>query len=585
MDKRYEELAREYLGQEEHPDFITEMQEVLEKEDQKELEDRFYTTLAFGTGGMRGVIGGGYNRMNPLMVRRASQGLANYMKEQGDDGGNTLMVVIAYDSRRYSSLFAREAAGVLCANGIKVALFESLRPTPQLSFALRQLGATAGIVVTASHNPPEYNGYKVYWSDGGQIIEPHDKGIIEKVRGVTGAVQVAELADAEKRGLFQWLGEEMDRKYLSMVAGCSLRPELLKERGKELKVVFTPLHGTGLMPVERSLSSMGIDVITVPEQREPDGNFPTVEYPNPEEASALRLAIELAKREKADLVMATDPDADRLGIALPATQDKESWILLSGNRIGTLLGDYIFSGRKELGTLPADGQFIKTIVTTDLQKKLAESYGVVSHDVLTGFKYIAAKIAGFEAAGKGTFLFGGEESYGYLVTDQVRDKDAVSAAFLVAEMTLYHQSRGSSLMQRLDELWEHFGYYEELLISKKFAGSEGVEKMKKLIDSLRKDPPRTFGGIAVEKIVDYQTSTIIDPAGREIGRVELPSSNVLQFILQDGSKVTVRPSGTEPKIKFYASVGVKSGSGLEADKAESRRILKTIQAELDQLVQ
>ena len=583
MDKGYEVSAKEYLKREKHPDFIADMQKVLEDKDMKELEDRFYTSLAFGTGGMRGVIGGGYNRMNPLTVRRASQGLANYIKKTIASGESS-MVVIAYDSRRYSSLFAEEAAKVFCGNGIKVALFESLRPVPELSFALRKLGATAGVVVTASHNPPEYNGYKVYWSDGGQIIAPHDKGIIEEVYAVEDDLSGLDLKEAEKRGLFTWLGEEMDKDFLSMVSGCSLRPELLKEKGKDLKVVYTPLHGAGLMPLERSLSSMGIDVITVPEQREPDGEFPTVEYPNPEEASALKLAIELAKKEKADLVMATDPDGDRLGIALPKNDAKSSWVLLTGNRIGTLLADYIFSSRKELGSLPADGQFIKTIVTTDLQKRLAESYGVTNHDVLTGFKYIAAKIGEFERDGSGTFLFGGEESYGYLVTDRVRDKDAVSAAFLVAEMALYHQSKGSSLLKRLEELWQDYGYFEEILISKKFAGSEGVTTMQKLIDSLRKDLPESFAGIPVEKLVDYKTGTILDRSGKALGKVDLPSSNVLQFILEDGSKVTVRPSGTEPKIKFYASVGVKTGRGLEADKQEAARILEKIRAELDALV-
>ncbi len=581
-ERSYRELAEEYLAREEHPEFRREMEEVLSGGSEEDLADRFYTRLAFGTGGMRGVIGAGYNRMNPFMIRQATQGLANYIRKavglESRPG-----VVIAYDSRRFSPLFAEEAARVLCGNGIIVHLFDSLRATPELSFAVRHYGATAGIVVTASHNPPEYNGYKVYWSDGGQIIAPHDSGIIEEVRAVTGDIKQLPLEAALSRGLFEWAGEEVDRLFLEMVAGCSLRPELLADKGKELKLVYTPLHGTGLVPVEKSLSSMGVDVITVPSQREPDGEFPTVEYPNPEEASALRLALELAEREKADLVMATDPDADRLGIAVPAA-DGKGYVLISGNRIGTLLADYIFSTRKELGTLPENGAFVKTIVTTDLQNRLAESYGVRSFDVLTGFKYIAAKIAEFEASGELKFLFGGEESYGYLVTDRVRDKDAVSAAFLVAEMTLYHRSRGSSLLKRLEEIWKTYGYFEELLISRKFAGAEGSGKMTKLIDSLRSAPPASFAGLAVISIADYRDGTVRGADGGDKGKLDLPSSNVLQFVLEGGSKVTVRPSGTEPKIKFYASVAFEPEADLVSVKARAAELLGKIEKQLDELI-
>lgn len=582
--KRYRELAQEYLSREEHPEFRREMQDILDSGSEDDLADCFYTRLAFGTGGMRGVIGAGYNRMNPFMVRQASQGLANYIvKAVGLE--TKPGVAIAYDSRRFSRLFAEEAARVLCGNGIIVYLFEGLRPTPELSFAVRHFGATAGIVVTASHNPPEYNGYKVYWSDGGQIIAPHDSGIIEEVRAVTGDIRQIPLDAALSRGLLKWTGEDVDRPFLEMVAGCSLRPKLVREKGKDLKVVFTPLHGTGLVPVVKSLSSVGIDVITVPSQKEPDGEFPTVEYPNPEEASALRLALDLAAREKADLVMATDPDADRLGIAVPAEGEEEGFVLITGNRIGTLLADYIFSTRKEQGTLPDNGAFVKTIVTTDLQRRLAESYGVACYDVLTGFKYIAAKIADFEASGEKQFLFGGEESYGYLVTDRVRDKDAVSAAFMVAEMTLYHRNRGSSLLRRLEEIWREHGYFEELLISRKFSGAAGLEQMGSLIDSLRRDPPAGFAGLKVESIADYREGTVRDPKGKRLGTIDLPSSNVLQFTLEGGSKVTVRPSGTEPKIKFYASAAFDPDPDINSVKASAAALLGKIEAELDGLIQ
>jgi phosphoglucomutase len=402
-----------------------------------------------------------------------------------------------------------------------------------------------------------------------------------RLPAVGSKIETLPLEAAMSRGLFEWISPEVDEAYLKMVASCSLRPKLLSEKGKELKVVFTPLHGAALRPVEKSLSSMGINVIAVPEQKEPDGEFPTVEYPNPEEASALKLALALAKKEKADLVMATDPDGDRLGIAVPEGDD---FVLLTGNRIGTLMGDYIFSSRKEFGTIPQDGAFIKTIVTTDLQKRIAESYGVACHDVLTGFKYIAAKIAEFEASGEGTFLFGGEESYGYLVTDKVRDKDAVSAALLVAEMALYHRSRGSSLLLRLQELWKEYGYFEELLISRGFTGAEGARKMADLIDALRKNPPATFAGLDVISLTDYQESVVRGRNGKVSAKVELPRSNVLQFLLEGGSKVTVRPSGTEPKIKFYASVAFDAGRDLEASKKEASLLLDKIEKELDALV-
>ncbi len=566
----------EYLSNEEHPYFLEDLNKVIQRDDQEELSDRFYTTLAFGTGGLRGRIGGGFNRMNPYVVRKATQGLASYIRKHTSGGS----AVIAYDSRNFSSLFAEEAARVLCSNGIKTYLFSSLRPTPVLSFAVRTLGATAGIVVTASHNPAEYNGYKVFWSDGGQVVPPHDKGIIDEVNAVTGPIKPMKKETAISKDLLKIIDKEIDEPFVALVKSCSIRPELLKKNGKDLKIVYTPLHGTGTVLVERTLKEMGVNVITVPQQREPDGDFPTVEFPNPEIASALKLAIELAEKESADMLMGTDPDADRLGIAVP---DEDKMVLITGNQLGVLLADYIFSSRRELGNLPEESAFIKTIVTTELQRLVAESYNVKCYDVLTGFKYIAEKIKEFETTGE-KYIFGGEESYGFLVTDKVRDKDAVSAAFLAVEMTLYHRLKGKSVLDRLKEIWQEYGYFEELLISRNFEGQKGKEIMDNLMNSLRNSPPKTFGGIPVAAVKDYKTGTTLNSSGDKKFDIDLPSSNVLQFFLSDGSKVTVRPSGTEPKIKFYASCRTETGKVLEEAKKETKAKLEAIEKDIDKLL-
>ncbi|MFW5713011.1 MAG: phospho-sugar mutase [Spirochaetota bacterium] len=571
--------AKEYLSLETHPFFKAELQEVLDKNDIDNLNDRFYTQLSFGTGGLRGVIGGGYNRINPFIVQQATQGLANYINKAADAGS----AVIAYDSRNYSDLFAEEAARVLCANGIKVWLFSALRPTPELSYAVRSLGATAGIVVTASHNPPEYNGYKVYWSDGGQIVPPHDKGIIDEVRRVGTQIKLIEREAAEQQGLLEIIDEKIDAEYRQVIKDCSLRPELLQKHGSELKVVYTPLHGTGGVMLPRVLGEMGVEVIEVPEQAEPDGDFPTVEYPNPEEASAMKMAMDLGKSRQADLVMGTDPDSDRLGIAVP--KDDGEFQLINGNQLGVLLADYIFQSRKEQGTLPQKPAFVKTIVTTELQRLIAESYGAASYDVLTGFKYIADKIKQFEHTGE-TYVFGGEESYGYLATDKIRDKDAVSSAFLTAEMALYHRTRGKSLLDRLNEIYSEYGYFQEILVSKAFKGMAGKEAMDGLMSRLRENKPVEIGGIQVSAVKDYQESTTTDmQSGTSARDIELPSSNVLQFILKDGSIVTARPSGTEPKIKFYASCRAPAGGDLEEARREVAGRLASIQQTIDNWVE
>ena len=572
-DDSIRKKAHEYIELEKNETFRSEVRELLNEEAWDELSDRFYTELDFGTGGIRGKIGGGYNRMNTYIIRKATKGLAEYIRSQTGEGS----AVIAYDSRRYSDVFASEAAGVLNAAGIKVYLFSSLRPTPELSFAVRKLSATAGIVITASHNPPEYNGYKVYWSDGAQIISPHDTRIIEEVRKVSGEIDFLETGEAKEKGLLEIIDEEIDEPYIEMIQSHSLNPEILEQYGTEAVVVYTPLHGTGTEAVEQALGRLGLSVTTVPEQREPDGEFPTVEFPNPEEPEALEMAIELAKKKNAELVMATDPDGDRLGIAVP---DGGEYTLLSGNRIGALLCDYIFSQLEEKGKLPEHPVLVKTIVTTELQRLIAESYGAEVEDVLTGFKYIAGKIREFETTGR-SYVFGGEESYGYLVGTEVRDKDAVGAAAMVAEMALYNRAKGRTVMDHLRELWKRHGYFEEILISRKFEGEEGSKKIKEIMRSFRAETPEKIGNDPVTTVKDYLEGKALYKTDGRVEDIDLPRSNVLQFITRDESIISMRPSGTEPKIKFYASARSRKGKDLDAGVSEVRQRLDTIRAYLD----
>jgi len=572
--------AKDYISLEKDPHFRSQVEELLKKEDWNELNDRFYTDLEFGTGGLRGVIGGGYNRMNTFTVQRATQGLANYVVKAVPKGASA---VIAHDSRNFSDVFALRAALVFCASGIKTYLFTGLRPTPELSFAVRHFKATTGIVVTASHNPPEYNGYKVYWDDGAQVIEPHDKAIIKEVLSVGGAIKAMDKDEAVKAGLLVMIDKEVDVPFVDMVKRCAIRPNLLKEGGKSVKVVYTPLHGTGAVPVDTALKEMGVNVTFVEEQRKPDGNFPTVSYPNPEEASAMKLALELGEKISADLVLGTDPDADRLGIAAP---DGGALKLVTGNQLGSLLADYVFSARKEMGTMPPRPILIKTIVTTELQRLIAESYGAQCLDVLTGFKYICHKMREFESQKDGpNYVVGGEESYGYLVNTEVRDKDAVSASAMTVEMALYHKSQGRTLWDQLREIWKRHGYFREALISKAFKGESGLGAMRALMERLRKSPPQLFAGQKVVSVKDYLTGeTIIPATGKHEKNIDLPSSNVLQFVLEDDSIVTVRPSGTEPKIKFYISCRAVKGMGLgEAEKLVGGKI-EAITKELNEIV-
>lgn len=549
-------LAEEYIKLEENEKFADEVKKLLSEENFRELEDRFYKSLDFGTGGIRGIIGGGYNRMNPYIIKKVSQGLASYINKAKGEGSPS--VVLAYDSRRCSRLFAETAASVFCGNGIKAYLFSSLRPTPELSFAVRKLGCTAGVVVTASHNPAEYNGYKVYWSDGGQVVPPHDTLIIKEVNSVS---EIKSVPVSEAGALFSVIGKEIDDAYLEAVKNVSLRPELLRAEGKNLRIVYTPLHGAGRVPVEQALSSLGIQVITVPEQAEPDGEFPTVKFPNPEEASALALALALGKEKKASLVMGTDPDSDRLGIAVPEGDD---FRLITGNQLGCMLIYYILSTLQEQGRLKENSAVIKTIVTTELQRRIGRSFGVRVYDVYTGCKYIAALIKELEKKGE-TCVYGGEESYGYMLNMDVRDKDGVTAAVLTSEMALYNFARGKSLLDYLNEIYEKYGYFMEAPFSLTLKGQSGADRIKEIMAEFRREKPEALGGVKVASVTDFRNGAVIEG-------ITLDSSDVLQFVLEDESRVTVRPSGTEPKIKFYISCCEKPGvSRSEAEKRVQSR--------------
>ncbi|MBO4706269.1 MAG: phospho-sugar mutase [Spirochaetaceae bacterium] len=578
--------AKEYIAAEKDEGFRKEVEELIASPEKNaaELEDRFYRNLEFGTGGLRGVIGGGTNRMNTFVINNATQGLANYVKKALPDkaAAGKLSAVVAYDSRRYSDVFAEATALIFAANGFKTYLFTGLRPTPELSFAIRTLGCDTGVVVTASHNPPQYNGYKAYWSDGAQVIEPHDVGIINEVNSVS-EVKTINKDEAIKAGKLVLIDKEIDEKYWAMVKEQLFRPELIKEKAKEVKIVYTPLHGTGAMHVEKVLSDLGLKVITVPEQREPDGTFHTVEKPNPEEAPALKMAVELAEKEKADVVMATDPDADRFGSAVPGKDGK--YVLISGNQMGVLLTDYILLSRKELGKMPSGPAMIRSIVTSPMVDSIAKDYGVLLSECLTGFKWIANDMATFEKSGKNNYVFGFEESYGYNVETAVRDKDGVSASAMCAEMTLYWRSKGKSLLERLEELYTKYGYFKDVSISKNFPGSAGLDKMKGIMASLRAKGLKTLGGKTVLKIRDVQESVIYDPAAPATKTaIKLPKSNVLQFFLDGGTVVSARPSGTEPKIKFYINSKVAIKGSLDDAKKEADILCDAIKNEIDAIL-
>lgn len=544
---------------------------------EKEIEDRFYTELEFGTAGLRGVIGAGMNRMNIYTVRKATQGLANYIKKVGKEAQG---VAIAYDSRRMSPEFADEAALCLAANGIKAYVFESLRPTPELSYAVRKLGCTAGINITASHNPPEYNGYKVYWEDGAQITPPHDKGIMDEVKAVTDFAAVSTMIkdEAVNAGLYEVIGAQIDDAYIEELKKLVVHQDAIDKVKEELKIVYTPLHGTGNIPVRRVLKELGFkNVYVVPEQEKPDGNFPTVSYPNPEAEEAFVLGLGMAKELDADLVLATDPDADRLGVYVKDSKTGE-YHSLTGNMSGCLIGDYVIGQKKEMQGLPEDGAFIKSIVSTNMADAIAKSYGIRLVEVLTGFKFIGQKMLEFETKGNGTYLFGMEESYGCLTGTYARDKDAVVASMTLCEAAAYYKTKGKTLWDAMLDMYEKYGYYKDDVKSITLKGIEGLEKIQTILETLRVDAPKEIGGYKVLRARDYKKDTIVDLASGETVPTGLPSSNVLYYELEKDAWVCVRPSGTEPKVKFY--YGVKGISLQDADeKSENlgKQVLEMIE--------
>lgn len=538
------------------------------KDNEKALEECFYKNLEFGTGGMRGEIGPGTNRMNIYTVRKASEGLARFIESFGDEAKKR-GVVIAYDSRRMSPEFAMEAAKTLATHAIQTYVFAELRPTPELSFAVRDLNAFSGIVVTASHNPPEYNGYKVYGEDGGQLPPKEADIVIEKVNEIENEleIQVESEEALKEKGLIKIIGEEMDDKYVAKIKTISVHPELAEEIGKDLKIVFTPLHGTSNKPVRKSLAALGYTNVTIVKEQElPDGNFPTVKSPNPEEHAAFKLAIEYGTKIDADVLVATDPDSDRLGVAVKNSDGE--YTVLTGNQTGAILLEYLLSQKKENGTLPENGIVLKTIVTSEIGRAIAKAYGLEVIDTLTGFKFIGEKIKQFEQSGEYTFQFGYEESYGYLIGDFVRDKDAVQATVFAIEVAAYYKKRGMTLYDGLLEIFSKYGFYREGLKSITLKGKDGAEQIANLLATFRKEVPTEFAGINVSIVEDYKTSMKTFSNGNE-ETIHLPKSNVLKYVLEDGTWVCLRPSGTEPKVKFY--FGVK-GTSLEHSTAKLQEV-------------
>ena len=539
-----------------------------------EIFDRFYRELEFGTGGLRGVIGAGTNRMNFYTVGKATQGLANFINKQGAAAKG---VAIAFDSRRMSPEFADTAACVLAANGIKAYIFDSLRPTPELSFALRTLGCTAGIVVTASHNPPEYNGYKVYWEDGAQITAPKDAQIIGEVNAIKDYEEIKKMTTeaAKEAGLYEVIGKEIDDKYMEALKKLVLHPEAIKQMASSLKIVYTPLHGTGNVPVRRVLKELGFEQVTVvPEQELPDGNFPTVSYPNPEDKKAFALALDLAKKVDADLVLATDPDADRLGVYAKDTKTGE-YKVFTGNMSGMLICEYEMSQKKALGILPANGALVTTIVSSNMAQAVAKEYGMKFIECLTGFKYIGQQILGFEQSGKGTYLFGFEESYGCLIGTHARDKDAIVATMALCEAAAYYKKQGKTLWDQMLAIYDKYGYYKDSVKSVTMKGIEGLAKIAQTMENLRANAPENIGPYKVLQARDYKLDTCKNMETGEVTPTGLPQSNVLYYDLEDGAWLCVRPSGTEPKIKLY--YGVK-GSSMEDAENRSAELGKYAEA-------
>lgn len=563
--------AKKWLSSDIEESEKLEIQQLLEDKDA--LAEAFYKELEFGTGGLRGIMGIGSNRINKYTIGMATQGLANYLIKSFPN--EKIKVAIAHDSRNNSSKFAQTTADVFSANGIEVYLFESLRPTPELSFAIKELGCKSGVVITASHNPKEYNGYKAYWSDGAQLISPHDKNVINEVKNIAGIDQVKFTAD---KSLINLIGEEIDSLYLTKIKSQSLSPDAISNQ-KNLSIVYSSIHGTGAELVPRCLKELGFEnVHLLEEQATPDGDFPTVIYPNPEEKEALTLAIEKAKELDAELIMATDPDADRVGIAIKNNEGE--YILLNGNQTGSLLTYYVLKRWKELKKFEGNECVIKTIVTTGLIEKIADGFGVKCYDTLTGFKYIAALIR--ELEGKEKFIIGGEESYGYMIGDFVRDKDAVASCAMIAEMYAHAADHGKSLYDLLLEMYVEFGFFKEKLISITKKGMSGEAEITKMMENFRKSPPATFAGSKVSVVKDYLKGKKTDLSRNIVSKLDFPSSNVLQFETVDGYKISARPSGTEPKIKFYLSANTKLASQSDYDNVSKKldQLLSDIESDL-----
>ena len=577
--KDYKSIYEEWLA---NPYFDEATKEELRsiKEDENEIKERFYQDLEFGTAGLRGIIGAGINRMNIYVVRRATQGLANHIIKQG---GADKGVAIAYDSRHMSPEFAEEAALTLAANGIKAYKFESLRPTPELSFAVRELGCIAGINITASHNPPEYNGYKVYWEDGAQFTPPHDKGVTAEVLAITdlSTVKTTDVESAKAAGKYEIIGEAIDDKYIAQVKAQVVNQEAIDKMQDSIQIVYTPLHGTGNIPARRALAEIGFShVYVVPEQELPDGDFPTVSYPNPEAEEAFELGLALAKEKDADLVLATDPDADRLGVYVKDAKSGD-YIPLTGNMSGSLLCEYVLSQKKERGAIPEDGQVVKSIVTTNLVDAVAKSYGCELIEVLTGFKYIGQQILKEENTGYGTYLFGLEESYGCLIGTYARDKDAISATVALCEAAAYYKMKGMTLWDAMIAIYEKYGYYKDAVKSIGLKGIEGQAKIQAIMDTLRNNTPTEVGGYRTVTARDYKLDTIKDMENGEVKPTGLPESNVLYYDLTDDAWLCVRPSGTEPKIKFY--YGIKGTSLADADE-KSAKLGEAVMAMVDSMM-
>jgi len=581
LDPQIEKKARSWMGPEFGPGVREEIQKLFDNESWDELTDRFYQDLEFGTGGIRGILGAGTNRMNEYMIRMTTQGLANYILKQ--DGSGDLSVAIAHDPRHKSEAFALETALVLAANGITAHLFIELRPTPVLSFAVRHLKATAGVVITASHNPPEYNGYKVNWSDGGQIVPPQDKGIIEEVRKVKSLSQVKWIprAQAERKGLLHWIGPDVDEAYLDQVAAQIVQQDVVQAAAESLGIVYTPIHGTGVTMVPRALERMGLKRVEVLEsQRDPDPDFSTVETPNPEEKTALKLAIERARETGAQLVIATDPDCDRMGLAF---REKDGdFVLLNGHQIGSIFCHYLLNQLSRRGKLPAKPVIIKTIVTTELQKAISESYGAELVDVLTGFKYIGEQMYLMEKEQSGrTFIFGGEESYGYLAGTYARDKDAVVSSQLAAEIAAWCSTQGKTLGDYMDDIYRKYGYYLEKGSSLTLKGREGAEKIAGLMEHFRTQTPERISGRKVVGVWDLIPGEKVSLETGEKVKTNLPKANVLIFYLEDNGSIAIRPSGTEPKVKFYFALKKDVGeAALKQVKEDTRKGIEKIETDL-----